>query len=132
MIADTRALVARARDRVFESRQAAIKTCISSDDTLTRQMKRNFERAKRRHLKEIKSYIKERQKADKRIERALKREKARKEREEAKRKRQEADDDDENLSDASLSSSGSESSVRNNKKNIWKDIEQLEGIFSLV
>ena len=125
-------MIAGARDRAFESRQAALMSCVSPDNKITRKMKRKFQRAKRRHLKEIKSFIKERQKADKRIERALKRERARKEREEAKRKRLETEYDDESFSDGNLSSSGSEGSVKNDTKNIWRDIEPLEGIFSLV
>lgn len=132
-------MVARARDRAFGSWQEALMTRITPDNTFTRQMKRRIQRTQKRHLKEIKSYIKERQKAEKRIERALKREQAkkkreaaRKEREEAKRKREENEDTDENWSDGNLSSTNSEGSVKKYNKNIWENIEPLEGIFSLV
>ena len=124
--------MARARDRAFESRQEAILAHVSSDNALTRKMKRNIERTKRRHLKEIKSYIKERHKAEKRIQKALKKERRRKQREEAKRQRMEAEEDDENLSDGSLSSSSSQGSVKNERKDIWRNMETLEGVFSLV
>ena len=132
LIADTRALVAQARERLFKSQQEAIKTCISVDNALTRRMSRKFERAKQKHLKEIKAYIKERQKADKRIAKALKRKQAKREREEAKRRRQEAKEKDENPSDGSLSSLSSNESTRKDTKDFWRDIEPLEGIFSLV
>lgn len=112
---------------------------ISSDNVLSRQIKRNIQRAKQKHLKQIECYQRKQEKQNKRIQKALERERAkkrreeaRKQREEAKRKRQEAESDDENSSDGNLSSSSSGDSVKNERKNIWRDIKPLEGIFSLV
>lgn len=141
--ADTTSLMAHARDQAFQSRLVIMRKRLSSDNALTRDMKRTIQRTKRRHLKQIKSCINERKKAEKRAERALQREKARKQREEAKRLREEAkrlrkeakrkqEESEEDMSDGNLSSTSSEGSVKKESKDIWRDIEQIEGIFSLV
>lgn len=137
MFAGTTTLMAHARDQAFQSRQAVIRKRLSSDNALTRKIKRTIQRTKRRHLKQIKSCINEREKAEKRAERALQRERAKKQREEAKRLREEAkrkreESEEEDMSDGNLSSTSSEGSVKKERQDIWRDIEKIEGIFSLV
>ena len=116
-------MIAVTREKALRSQHEVLRDLMGN---CSQEMKMRLLHTKRRHLKQVRSYIKHRKKAEKTINKSFKKGS----KDKTRRKDKKCSEGTGSVDD--ISSVCSEGSVKKETEVIWKDIEPLEGLFSLV